>query len=421
MERYATSQLRLAEISLKQPPNSMRSGALLLVLATLVGCRESATSTAGSTSLPIEPNDEGASGCVGPDQTFTAGQVPSTVTLATLSIAPESQLAAARGGEVLYATGAGATVVQLDFTGGAVPVETTLVSAGVVATLYAQPDIGIVDPPVLSAITVLDADSLVVMEQTANVLLLVSRTTPDDVSLLAGQPSLLPGFADGFANDPGGPGSPLPLCRFSFDRPAELVATGEMPPRVFINDPGNHALRQLDFTSGFVSTLAGSGAPFFEDGDLSQTLFDTPVGMTLACDDALVLSEASGSVAGNRLRRVTIGASNPFGGGLFGISSTLAGDGMDMTTEGVGELASLGSPASPFATASGELYWVDSTSGVLRRLSGEMVDCPLHTDCATAVGAPNFSPGGVFSVTQTEGGVLYVLDATAGTLFRVTP
>lgn len=399
----------------------MRLVAPCLVLALAAGCRESASSNAGSTSLPIEPNAEGASGCVGPDQAFSAGQVPSTVTLGTLAIGPESQLTAARGGEVLYATGAGATVVQLDFSGGAVPVETTLVGAGVVAALYAQPEIDIADAPVLSGLTVLDASSLVVMEQTANVLLRVSRTTPDDVSLLAGRPSVAPGFADGFALDPGGPGSPPPLCRFSFDRPAELVATGEMPPRLFIDDPGNHALRQLAFSSGFVSTLAGSGAPFFADGNLSETLFDSPVGMTLDCDDALVISEAAGAVAGNRLRRVTIGAANPFGGGLFGISTTLAGDGADMTTDGAAQVASLASPTSPFATASGELYWIDATTGVLRRLAADQVDCPLHADCAAAVGAPNFTPGGVFSLTQTEGGVLYVLDATAGTLFRVTP
>ena len=84
----------------------------------------------------------------------------------------------------------------------------------------------------------------------------------------------------------------------------------------------------------------------------------------------------------------------------------------------------LAQPVSPLATSVDDTYWIDADTGILRRMTGlsDTVDCPLWADCATAVGAGgNFTPGGVLSLTQTPAGVLYVLDAAAATLFRVTP
>lgn len=308
-------------------------------------------------------------------------------------------------------------MVELDFSGGLVPVETELVSAGAIAALYAGPSIGIVDPPEISGVAVLDATSLVVMEHTANVLLLVDRAIPDTIALFAGSPSTTPGFADGFALQVGM--DPIPLARFSFSEPTQLAPTGETPVRIFINDVGNHALRIL--TGGTVTTLAGSGTPLFGEGALMDTFFDSPTGLSIGCNDALVITESNGVVAGNRVRRLTVGETSPLDGSLIGFSETLAGDGAALSTDGTGTLASVGAPSSPVTTTGGDTYWIDATTGVFRRLVGEVVDCPLAVDCATATGAPNFSVGAFTSLAQTEGGVLYALDGTAGTLFRITP
>ena len=395
--------------------------ALCLLLISSVGlnlaCRDSKTGVAASTSLPIVPNAFGASGCVGPNQVFMPGQVPAPVALATLTIGPNSQIIAARGADVLYATGAGATLVELDFTGGVVPVETELISAGAIAALYATPAIGIVDPPELSGVAVLDATSLLVVEQTANVLLLVDRAIPDTVSLFAGAPSTDPGFADGFAVE--SMLAPVPLARFSFSGPTQIAPSGESPARVFVSDAGNHAIRVI--SSGRVTTLAGAGTPLFTDGDLGETLFDTPNGLSISCNNALVITEGNGSIAGNRVRRMTVGGSSPFSNSLFGVTQTIAGDGGVASTDGAGVFASVAGPVSPITTTGGEIYWIDSASGVLRRLANGVVDCPLAVDCVAASVAPNFTVGAATSLAQTEGGVLYALDAAAGTLFRVTP
>jgi len=59
---------------------------------------------------------------------------------------------------------------------------------------------------------------------------------------------------------------------------------------------------------------------------------------------------------------------------------------------------------------------------VLRRMQVDAtVDCPLDVDCTAAAASTLFPAGHELSLTQTAGGVLFVLDATAPALWRVTP
>jgi len=256
---------------------------------------------------------------------------------------------------------------------------------------------------------VLVAEQLLVMEHTFNVVLMVSRSVPDTVSLFAGVPNEVPGMADG----------PAALSRFSFAEAAQLVPTGG--GRVLVADSGNHAIRSIE--DGFVTTLAGTGAPFFADGSLGASLFDTPSGLSVPCSGRLWITELGAAGAGgNRLRELELGQLIFFG--QLGSVGTLAGEGSPLTVEGVESLASLSAPMGLVTTAEGEAYFVDSGTGVLRRydtLSGN-VDCPLWIDCAAAVlGGGRFTQGGVVSLVSTDAGVLYALDASAGSLLRISP
>lgn len=385
--------------------------ASLLLAAPFVAACRNASGDGGSAGAALVPNAAGMNGCSGPAQTFTAPQSTSTVSLTTFVATDDSALAAAGDAELLYATGANGTVVAIDVS-GATPVETELVSSGAVAALLSFA--GISDAPALGAIAVLDADTLLVQERTSNTLLSVDRATPNTLGFWAGEPNIVPGFADGAATGSAG------RARFSFTETSAICPTGEATPRVFVADPGNHAVRVVE--GGFVRTVAGQGLALFADGSLSSVYFDTPTGLALSCANGLVVSERGANGYGNRLRAITVGAPSPFGG-FFGSSTTLAGDGTAATTEGAALAgAQLDAPVAPFVTSTGEFYWIDSESGVLRRraLDGTC-DCPLAVDCATAVGAPDFPAGHAFSLTETAGGVLYVLDATAGVLHRVTP
>lgn len=388
-----------------------------VLLGALGACRNS---TASSNALVVVPNPNGANGCSGPDQVFTPPQATSFVTLATLVIGPESQMTADASSEILYATGDDASVVVLDVSLDP-PVETVLVPGGAgqgtIAALLETASI--FTPPVLSGIAVLDADRLIVVEQTSNTLIAIDRVPPNALAFYAGQPNETPGFADGLAQ-----GTVL-LARFSLGVPTQVCPTGDVPPKVFVADAGNHAIRLVQSDAGGilgVTTIAGNGTPFStRDGDLSATLFDTPTGLSATCDGALLVSERGGNGYGQLVRQLEIGPASFFGG-FAGTATTLAGDGTDATTQGIGVDAQVAGPVSPLVTGQGEIYWIDSNEGILRRrtLDGE-VDCPLAADCADALMAPTFPAGHDFCLTQTPGGILFVMDATDGLLYRVTP
>lgn len=392
------------------------------VALACAACRNSSETPASA--LVVVPNQSGANGCSGPDQVFAPPQTPTVVALATLVVGPRSQITAAAGGELLYATGGDASVVAIDVSGAAA-VETVLVPGGAGPGTVSERllALGISATPELSGVAVLDADRLVVVEHAANVLLEIQRAPPFGVALYAGLPSTVPGFADGPALGTSG------VARFSFSAATQLCPTGDVPPRVFVADPGNHRVRmvhEVDAGGGVfvraVASIAGLGTPGFADGDLSGAAFDTPTGLSAACNGTLVVSE-QGSLAGlgNRIRQVQIGAPSFFGG-FSGAVLTLVGDGTDATQGSSSGTALVSQPLSPLVTGDGETYWVDSGSGVLRRLALDLtVDCPLAADCASAVLAPSFPAGDALCLTETAGGVLYVLDATAGVLYRVTP
>jgi hypothetical protein len=387
-----------------------------LCLSALVACRNSdANVSSGVEIVKLVPSALAANGCSGPDQVFTPPQP--VVPVGGLSmglIGPMSQVAAAGDSETLFVSADNARVVAIDVS-AMTPVEIELVAPLEVANLLGT--VGITTPPVLSGLCVLDAATLLVAELTSNTILAVDRLGTNPVAFFAGFPDEAPGFADGPAAP--GPGG----ARFGFDRPAQLLATAQPVPIVFVADPGNHAIRRVE--GGLVTTVAGTGSPFFGDGDLvmEPVGFDTPTGLTVTCGGVLLVSETGASAAGGqRLRQLSLG---PFSFlGQQGNVITRAGDGTGATLQGQGELASLAAPVSPLATSGQDVYWIDSTTGILRRMSdpADTVDCPLWSDCATAVsGGGNFTPMGVHSLTQTPAGLLFVLDAAAGMLFRITP
>lgn len=390
-----------------------RAGAALLLAsaALLSACRKNDVS-GDPASIPLAPSAAGANGCSTPNGSFLGA--PQAVPLALLAIGPWSQVTAASAGETLYATGEGASVVRIDVTDPAQPLETEWVSAGTVAGLYQT--LGITEEPRLSGIALLDGERLVVVEHTANVLLAVGLGVPDQVELFAGQPSTVPGAADGTTLGSVG------RARFSFQQPTQICPTGTEGFELFIADSGNHSLRTI--ADGRVSTLCGTGFPFSLDGALEQSAFDSPTGLTVSCDGFLLVSELGDFGFGQRLRRVELRSLGDFVVGVDGSVVTLVGDGNDETSAGPPAFppgaapARVSRPVSPLATSGGEIYWIDSGTGILRRLADGIVDCPLSVDCASALGEPpHFTPGGSFALTQTPSGRIFVLDSAAATLF----
>lgn len=377
---------------------------LALGAALAAGACRDASNSSGSTSQPILPPLAGTNGCNGTDVDFDPPPVPVQIPLALHVPGPLSQVAGARGAELLYLTGAAGQVTEVDLA--ADQAETVLLSPGFLDSFLSLA-LGAGTTAEISGLAVLDDEFLVVMEHSVNVVLLVSRETPDTVQLLAGFPSASPGFADGLSV----------TARFSFDQPSQLAPSGE--GRLFIVDSGNHALRVLD--QGFIGTLAGTGAADFADGSLQEARFDTPTGISVGCSNSLLVSERGDvGFGGHRIRDVVVGPPSFFGT-FDGSVTTVSGDGEDETVQGVGDEASLAAPVAPVTSGEGELYFVDSETAVLRRVdSAGLVDCPQFADCASAVAGP-FTPGSLFSLVLTDDGALFLYDADAGALWRINP
>ena len=77
-------------------------------------------------------------------------------------------------------------------------------------------------------------------------------------------------------------------------------------------------------------------------------------------------------------------------------------------------------------TADDLAYWIESSTGILRRadLATDALDCPYFPSCADAVTAGGtFAPGGSFAQVLGASGALYVLefDGATGRLYRILP
>ena len=389
----------------------------VLVLALLSGllliaCREGSTQGGGAAGITVElipPSTEGADGCNGPNHVFS-GPFP-IVPLAVWSsplIASTSRMTSAQGVEELYVTLVDGGLAELDFTGGGAPLETELLPAHFIRDQILAPS-GIVGDAVVSGVSVTTTDNVILMEHTGN-MVVVARRDPPAFAAPFGMPDASGGFIDGA----------LFSAKFRFDEPGDLCPAAD--GRIFFPDTGNHVLRVIESTPGgvFVTTVAGTGQTDSADGDIISTSFDTPSGMKVDCANQLIVTERGTFGGGNRLRAVAIGI-DPFFGGVAVDSRTLAGNGDPFTVEGTGESASLAGPSPAVTTSAGEVYWVDTLTGVLRRyrFSTGIADCPLDVDCATAITSTVLTPGGDFALTISAAGDLYVLDNTAQTLYRV--
>jgi len=389
---------------------------LVAVAAGLGGCREGTVGIPGA--VPITPSTAGNHGCNAPNLAFTPPTAIGDAALNAL-VGPLSQIAAPAGSETLYMTGADGSIHELDVS--TVPVTPNeLVSGAAFDAALAAYGIGGAEP---SALAVVDGAFLLVADNASNTLWVVDRVS-GALQLFAGRPDPSGGFSPSVGAGFGA------AVRFNFSEAAMIAPSAIVDNRIeiFVADVGNHAVRRIRFGVGLllppVQTIAGQGFPFYRDGALSTSGFDTPVGMVVGCDGRLLIVEAGGGTAGagHRLRSMGIGDPDPFGF-LAGDVTTLAGDGVDQTTEGVGTAASLASPRGLASSTEGEVYWVDSSTGTLRRhsLTTGLTDCPLVPNCT---GPGSFMPGPGFSLAITEAvagtGRLYVLDGNAGELFRVT-
>jgi|GEM_PF-3904023 len=372
-------------------PFSARSGVLFLAVAAgvLGGCREGEGSAGEAVSIGVLPSPSGANGCVAPAGVFAAPVTPTVVPLAGYDAGPAGQVTAAGEGEVLYLTAADGGLWAVDVSDPSAPIEESLVTPGVIDTYLSI--LGAAHAPALGGLRVLDAQRLVVIEAANDCLLAIDRFSSNTVSLFAGDPAAGAGYLDG----------DLEAARFDLTFESQPFVSADSPPEVWVADTNNHALRRI-YTTPFassVTTAVGGVGPGAVDGPHDVASLDSPTGITATCVGLLLITESGGHL------RALDSLGNPLFGWQGGELSTLA--------------MGLDGPVSPLASAEEDTYWVDASTGVLKRYSSGGVDCPLQLDCGAAVAAPSFTPGALISLTRTPSGALFALDASTSTLYHI--
>ena len=135
----------------------------------------------------------------------------------------------------------------------------------------------------------------------------------------------------------------------SFSSPLGIAVGGST---IYVADTLNHRVRAVT-SAGKVTTLAGSGAGAFNDGEPSVASFFGPTA---------VAADARGNVYvcdGLRLRRIT----------PAGVVSTLAGSSTAGDTDGNGATASFRRPSAIALAADGTMYVADAASHTIRKVA----------------------------------------------------
>lgn len=145
-----------------------------------------------------------------------------------------------------------------------------------------------------------------------------------------------------------------PATSARFNQPLGLAVAPD--GTVFVADSGNHLIRVIA-TNGTVSVLAGNPETFGSaDGTGTNAFFNSPVGLALAPDGSLFVSDANNFT----LRRVT----------AAGVVTTIAGAaGQDGSTDGPAAAARFGKPAELALAPNGTLYIADAAHHTIRRLT----------------------------------------------------
>ena len=139
-----------------------------------------------------------------------------------------------------------------------------------------------------------------------------------------------------------------------FNQPLGLVVATD--GTVFVADSGNHLIRVIA-TNGTVSVLAGNPETFGSaDGTGTNAFFNSPVGLALAPDGSLFVSDANNFT----LRKVS----------PAGVVTTIAGAaGQDGSADGPALSARFGKPAELALAPNGTLYIADAAHHTIRRLT----------------------------------------------------
>ena len=207
--------------------------------------------------------------------------------------------------------------------------------------------------------------------------------------------STLAGSTQGYADGQG------TAAQFNFPSEMAISPNGT----VFVADTSNHRIRAIS-PSGYVSTVAGTGANGFVDGPALNASFNQPYGLALSPNGTLYVSETSGY----RIRAISPN----------GIVSTVAGNTTSGSQDGVGMAARFGFPRSMALSPNGTLFVTDRSNNRIRAISpnGTVTTFVGPTFMENGLNKTFTSPTGL---ALAPNGVLYVTDSQNHILRSISP
>lgn len=193
----------------------------------------------------------------------------------------------------------------------------------------------------------------------------------------------------------------------AFNHPYGLIV--EPGGNIYVADPGNSRLRKVT-PNGMVTTLAGSGVDGWLDGPSTTAKFSTPGGLGL---------DTAGNVSvpdygSNRIRKVT----------SAGVATTLAGSGVEASTDGAGAAASFSKPIATAMDAAGNAYVAELTGNRIRMVTpaGDVTTLAgsgiAQFEDGTGTAASFNNPAGI-AVTPS-GDAVYVSDNGNNRIRKIT-
>lgn len=178
---------------------------------------------------------------------------------------------------------------------------------------------------------------------------LYSLSTTGLPTLVAGHKTLT-GFEDGDGSDA------------RFDSPNGIAVDNDN--NVIIADTENHVLRKVT-TSGFVSTLAGTGEAGFVDGPLDEARFCEPWGILVDSKGTIFVSDSEN----NCIRKVTSGEVTTIAGDGEEDGDFADNDEEDPDDEDLGSIARFKYPRGIALDSCGNLIVVDLGNHCIRKVT----------------------------------------------------
>jgi autotransporter-associated beta strand protein len=167
---------------------------------------------------------------------------------------------------------------------------------------------------------------------------------------------------------------------------------------IFIADSGNNVIREVNYATGAVTTVAGSGANGYsgDGGEATIATLNNPSGVAVDAAGDIFIADSGNNV----IREVHAGT-----------ITTVAGGGVPGQYNGTATGATLNNPSGVAVDAAGDIFIADSNNNVIREVADKAVPA-----VGIAASASSLAHGQDLTLTATVSGSVFGGNTPSGTV-----